>query len=246
MSRTGIFTLWVVYETMKTTFVTAFFRPTTSYRNPDVYFQHFQQLADTGVPILLFLDSCYTDKSFPPNVRVIPTTLDTSWVPDQVNLPTHSNPAKDTLSYFCIQLSKLRLLTEARQYTESEFLAWIDFGIFHMIRKPNVCKEILKAIAVSEFPRDKILSPGCGEFTFTWHHPIWMFCGTFLLGHRNMFPAAYERQTAIVREHLPNITWEVNYWVLMKEHFQTYPADHNDLLLMRVMQFVQRHQGVVI
>jgi hypothetical protein len=243
-SELVVFTMVVVYQTMKTTFVTAFFQPTTSYRNPDTYFEYFHHLAETGIPILLFLDSCYTDKSFPSNVRVIPTTLDTTWLPDQPVMPAKSNPTKDTSRYFCIQLSKLRFLTEASQYTDSEFLAWIDFGIFHMLRQPNVCKEILRRIAVSEFPRDKILSPGCGEFVFTWDHPIWMFCGSLLLGHRSLFPTAYQRQTELVQQHLPRLTWEVNYWVLMKDCFQTYPADHNDTLLMRVTQFVQRHQGV--
>jgi hypothetical protein len=245
-SKLAIFTMVVMYQTMKTTFVTAFFRPKTSYRDPETYFQYFSHLTETGIPILLFLDTSYTDRTFPPNVRVIPTTLDMTWLPDQLTLPNQANPTKDTATYFCIQLSKLRFLTEAREYTDSEFLAWIDFGIFHMLRQPNVCAEILRHIAVSEFPRDKILSPGCGEFAFTWDRPIWMFCGSLLLGHRTLFPSAYTRQTELVQQHLPNITWEVNYWVLMKEYFQTYRADHNDTLLMRVMQFVQRHQGVAI
>ena len=164
---------------MKTTFVTAFFRPTTSYRDPETYFQYFAHLAETGIPILLFLDSWYTNRTFPSNVRVIPTTLDMDWLPDQLVLPKQATPTKDTTRYFCIQLSKLRFLTEARNHTDSEFLAWIDFGIFHMLRQPNVCIELLRHIAMSEFPRDKILSPGCGEFAFTWDHPIldvlWLF-----------------------------------------------------------------------
>ena len=225
-------------------FVTAFFKPAKPHRSEEVYFQHFETLAKTGIPILLFLDPVYCDRMFSSNVQVIPTTLDTSWIPTSPRMPFHHNPNKDSSTYFCIQLSKLRFLSEATRYTNAEFLAWIDFGIFHMFQQPNVCSELLRRIAVSEFPRDKILSPGCGEVSFTWEYPIWMFCGSFLIGHRSLFGPAYQRQTELVLSSLPNLTWEVNYWVLMKEFFQTYPADHNDTLLMRVMQFVQRHQGV--
>lgn len=226
-------------------FVTAFLRPKTIYRSVDVYFAEFEKLANTGAPILLFLDNEFTSRSFPSNVRVVPTTLDTSWVPSNVELPANRNQSKDTIEYFCIQLLKLHFLTEARQYTEDEFLAWIDFGAFHMFKDANRCSDLLKSIASSEFPRNKILAPGCWSAgTYDWNSVCWRFCGTFLLGHRNLFPTALLRQTRLVQSQLPRLTWEVNYWAQMEDCFAFYPADHNDTLLERVMIFVQRHQGV--
>lgn len=226
-------------------FVTAFLRPKTSYRSVERYLAEFRTLAATGIPLLLFLDETLLGMEFPPNVRVIPTSLDTSWVPANVQLPAHRNLNKDTLDYFCIQLSKLSYLVKARDYTEDSFLAWIDFGVFHMIREPEICGQLLRQIASSEGPRDKILAPGCWPAgTYDWNSVAWRFCGTFLFGHRDLFPLALERQNQLVRDQLPRLTWEVNYWAQMDDLFQVYMANHDDTLFSLVMVLVQRHQGV--
>ena len=229
---------------MSVTFVTAFFKPTRHYRNVETYFALFDQLASSGVPILLYLDEAYIDRTFPLNVSILPTRLDTSWLPSNPVLPSQRNPEKDTPEYFCIQLSKLRYLADAVQHVETPFLAWIDFGVFHMFRQPNVSKLLLRTIAQSEWPRHRILSPGCRRIEVSWDYPVWWFCGSFLLGHRDLWRPAYQRQTEIVREHLPRLTWEVNVWTHMADLFVIYQANHNDTLLMRAMQLVQRHPGV--
>lgn len=226
-------------------FVTAFLRPKTAYRSVDAYFEHFGALAATGIPILLFLDTDFVGRSFPPNVRVIPALLNTSWVPIDAQLPAHRNPRKDTVEYFCIQLSKLDYLNRARQYTTDQFIAWIDFAAFHMFQDKTACSDFLRTLANAEFPRDRILAPGCWPSgTYDWNSVCWRFCGTFLIGHRDLFPGAYERQTKLVVSQLPRLTWEVNYWAQMDDLFHFYSANHDDSLLSRVMVFVQRHQGV--
>jgi hypothetical protein len=226
-------------------FVTAFFPPKTPYRSADTYVQHFHSFAESGVPILLFLDASRNDWVFPPNVRVVFTTLDTSWLPPDVQLPAHRNPVKDTAEYMCIQLSKLYYLTEARAYTTDPFLAWLDFGAFHMFQNPDACRDIINTLSDATLPTDRILAPGCwdaGEYDR--NSVCWRFCGTFLIGHRDLFPIAYHRQMEIVRSHLPHLTWEVNTWIEMDELFHVYKANHDDTLLSRVMVFVHKHQGV--
>lgn len=231
---------------MTTTFVTAFFAPSTAYRSTDTYFEHFAKLANTGIPILLFLDTRYTDRTFPLNVSVIPMELDTSWLPIDVELPVGRNPQKDTHEYLCIQLQKLTLLNLARATTTTPFLAWIDFGVFHMVKEKEDAQDVLKYIAQCEFPRDKILAPGCwpaGQYEI-WQSPVWRFCGSFLLGHRDLFEHAQHRQMELVFQSLPRITWEINYWTQMEDVFCVYKAYHDETLLARVIQFVQRHPGV--
>lgn len=226
-------------------FITAFLRPKTDYRSVDVYFQKFELLSNTGIPILLFLDEVYCDRIFPSNVRIVPTTLNTSWIPHNVQLPAHRNPKKDTVEYFSIQLSKLYYLTEARKYTDDEFLAWIDFGAFHMFQDIPQCIQNLKTIAESRFPTTTILAPGCWPSgNYDWNSVCWRFCGTFLIGHRDLFPIAFARQQSLVMNQLPKLTWEVNYWAQMDDLFTVYMANHDDTLLSRVIVFVQRHQGV--
>ena len=225
--------------------VTAFISQKTPYRTMDTYFLEFEKLVETGIPILLFLDTTFSDKVFPLHVQVVPTSLDITWVPKDVQLPAYRNPNKDTIEYFSIQLSKLYYLTEARKYTTDEYLIWLDFGAFHMFRETQQCKQYLQTIAVSDFPNNKILSPGCWPSgTYDWNSVCWRFCGTFLVGHRDLFPEALKRQTALVQSQLPRLTWEVNYWAQMDDCFTFYEANHDDTLLSRVMIFVQRHQGV--
>lgn len=223
-------------------FVTAFLLPKTPYRSVEKYLCEFRKFSDSGLPILLFTDTQFT---FPSNVRVIPTQLDIAWVPENVQLPQHRNHEKDTVEYFCIQLQKLYFLKEATRYTNDEFIAWLDFGAFHMFTDTAKCSQLLKDMSQSEFPRDKILAPGCWDSgTYGLESVCWRFCGTFLLGHRYLFESAYRRQSELVRIQLPKLSWEVNYWSQMDDFFQFYPANHDDLLLSRVMMFVQLHQGV--
>jgi hypothetical protein len=222
--------------------VTAFLQPRTPYRSVSIYLAEFTKLANTGVPILLFTDM---ELKVPDNVRIIRTHLDTSWVPANVQLPAHRNPDKDTLEYFCIQLQKLWCLQEATKYTRDEFLIWVDFGAFHMFREKDACSKWLIELSQSTYPRDRILAPGCwmaGDYGLD--KVCWRFCGTLLIGHRDLFAPAYTRQMELVHMNLPKLSWEVNYWSLMDDLFHMIPADHNDLLLSRVITFVHKHQGV--
>ena len=230
---------------MTVTFVSAFLRPKTSYRSTDAYFAEFEKLADTGVSIVLFLDDDFKDKTFPPNVLVVSSTLHTDWVPEDVRLPAYRTPTKDTVDYYCIQLMKLWYLREAVALTDTSHIAWIDFGAFHMFKDSSQCQQLLRDIAVSDFPTEVILAPGCWPSgAYDWTSVCWRFCGTFLLGHRDLFEAAYQRQCQVVQSKLPCLTWEVNYWAEMEDLFEIYVADHDDTLLSRVTMFVQRHQGV--
>jgi hypothetical protein len=222
-------------------FVTAFFRPKTSYRSIERYLTEFQKFADTGVSILLFLDKSIEGLSFPANVQVVPIELDTSWIPEDARFPAHRNPHKDTLEYFCIQVTKLYCMKEALKYTDDAFLAWLDFGAFHMFRDTAACSKLIKDIAASGFPTRTILAPGCWPAgVYDWNSVCWRFCGTFLLGHRDLFRKAYDRQSRIIESYLPRVTWEVNYWAQMDDLFTVYMANHDDTLLSRVMMFVQR------
>ncbi len=224
-------------------FVTAFFQPKTSYRSTEKYLAEFQKFANTGVPILLFLDKPID--GFPPNVQVVPIELDTSWIPEDAQFPAHRNLQKDTPEYFCIQVTKLFCMKEALKYTDDPFLAWLDFGAFHMFQDTEECTKLIQTIAASEFPTHTILAPGCWPAgVYDWNSVCWRFCGTFLIGHRNLFRKAYDRQSQIIESCLPRVTWEVNYWAQMDDLFTVYMANHDDTLLSRVMMFVQTHQGV--
>ena len=152
------------------------------------------------------------------------------------------NMDKDTPDYLCIQLTKLKLMAEVASMASvtTPYIAWIDFGIYHMMRDHDVCNNLLQRIAVSNFPTDRILSPGCNSNAYydLFEEICWWHCGSFLLGEKSRFPPAYARQTTLVRENLPRLTWEVNYWVMMNDVFTIYSANHDDLILQNLCDYI--------
>ena len=235
------------------TFVTALYLPAgPMFKSVDTYFANFELLAGTGVPLILYLDARLTEKGedlcrrFQNILRCEYVTLDTSWVPSNVLLPYMRRLEKDTIEYFCIQLSKLRLLRDSTAYVKTTHIAWIDFGIYHIFKNPAAMNDCLRLIAAAEFPTNKILAPGCwglpaehGVARFNvWNAICWRFCGGFLVGAVGLFAAAAARQEALVMNNMPGLTWEVNYWAMMEEYFLNYRANHDDSIVANVCQFI--------
>lgn len=238
---------------MGVTFVTALYLPAgPMFKSVDTYFANFERLAATGIPLIVYLDARLTDQGadlchrYPNILRCDYVTLDTSWVPKNVLLPSARRVEKDTVEYFCIQLNKLRLLRDSVQYATTSHLAWIDFGIYHIFKNPAAMDDCLRRIATAEFPTNILLAPGCwglpaehGVARFNvWNAICWRFCGGFLLGFAGLFEAAAARQESIVMGNMPGLTWEVNYWAMMEEYFTNYRADHNDSIVANVCQFI--------
>ncbi len=219
---------------MPTVFVTAFHPIRPGWES---YWTWFDRLAETGIPILLFLDTrCSLPRSYP-NVRVLPTPLAHAWDCASVVPPPHRTESKDTPEFLSLMALKLRYLAEACAYTEASHLAWIDFRVFHVIRDIPAVQAKLRSLAADPGSPAKILAPGCWApcpEMDVFDRICWRFCGGFLLGAREAFPAAYARQQALITAHLPRVTWEVNYWALMDDVFEWYPADHTDTLLLNV------------
>jgi len=218
---------------MSVTFVTAF-RPVRS--GLDSYIEKFDKYASLNIPIVLFLDKdCVLPKEYP-NVKVIQSTLDIDWIPNDVELPKQRNDTKDSREYLILMLHKMKYMNDALAHCETPYLAWIDFGISHIIRNPEITfKKLIELQSFSD-PLTTILSPGCWgrNDKFVKDTVYWRFCGGFFLGPRHMFPIAYERQTLLVKQHLPALTWEVNYWAVMEDMFTWYSADHDDSMIMNI------------
>lgn len=217
---------------MKLTYVTAF-HPVRS--GIESYLNKFDVIASSGIPILLFLDRrCTLAKEYP-NVRIIPTEMDMDWIPQEVELPNQRNQEKDTREYMILMLHKLKYMSEALEHCDTPYLAWIDFGISYIFKHPSLVCDKLRSLQEFSQPLTKILSPGCwGPVPFIRDIICWRYCGGFLLGPRDMFPRAYDRQTELVKQHLPAFAWEVNYWACMDDYFEWYFADHNDSMITNI------------
>jgi hypothetical protein len=197
------------------------------------YIQEFKKLASTGVPILVFTNS---DIGYYENVKQIQVPIDLPWFSNEIILPVNRNHEKDTPEFLCLMLMKLWCMKEALKYTDSAYLAWIDFRVFHVVQDTERVQEKLKSLTRADLSGlTKIASPGCWQPipTFDILNSIcWRFCGGFLVGPRESFEPAYNHQSELVKKFLPHLTWEVNYWCLMEEHFEWYFANHNDSLLL--------------
>ena len=59
------------------------------------------------------------------------------------------------------------------------------------------------------------------------------------MGPRLSWQKVLEKQDALVKENLPHLGWEVNYWTKMEDEFTWYIGDHNNSLLENIQQFRQ-------
>ena len=227
---------------MSVFYVTALFLPSGEIFRPIYkYIQHFHELAESGIPLGVFLDERLRDHveiivgRFA-NVQILEyVAVDKSFLPATPELPTTRNEKKDTAEYLAIQLMKLNLCARIASRLYVPWIAWIDFGIFHMFRDKDAVKKFLLSYVPPD-RCDKILNPGCwsaGSYKL-WDSIAWRFCGSLLIGRREVWQPAYELQQKKVLDGLPRLTWEVNYWALMEEAFEWYKADHNDTIILNL------------
>jgi hypothetical protein len=225
-------------------YITALLIPSSNcFRPIHKYIQYFYDLAESGIPIGIYLDISlkeYTQticKEYA-NVTILDyISIDTNFIPSNVIIPQNRNSKKDTVEYMAIQLMKLSLCAKAATDSRisSSHIAWIDFGIFHMITNKDMVKKFLLNYS-PPIRCHKILNPGCwnkGNYNI-WNSIAWRFCGSLLVGPRNSWTAAYTLQQKLVFENLPKLTWEVNYWTLMEDVFDWYKADHNDSIILNL------------
>ena len=157
-----------------------------------------------------------------------------------VSLPKQRNESYDTAFHLSVQLSKLKLCALAAE--SSQFVAWVDYNVFGMIKNVEVTQENLRSVAnlLPVSNRNRLLSPTAwapGDYSL-WHVPCWRHLGGFLIGPGSAFVAAYEKQLNLVVVGLPMLTWEVNYWAMMDGDFDGYPAYRDDSLIANALTMI--------
>jgi len=233
---------------MPTLFVTAFYVPPGDLpkERVDGYIAHGGMLVRAGVVLMI-----YTTTDLAELMRVAWSSLNlgrVEFVTDvpmedywqaapALQLPEHRNQEKDTAFYLSVQLTKLKACADAaRRRPDFRLIAWLDFRLFHVIQSVDVAQTVLQTISwANDVFTEKIVSPGGydppGSAESRFSRICWRNLGGVLVGHRQAFGLAYEEQRRLVEENMPRLTWEVNYWAMMPQHFHLYPADHNDTIL---------------
>ena len=248
-----------------TTFVTTFFKiydePPLKDRTLDWRMIHFEYLAKTGIPLIIYTCDEYFHLLAPylqtyANLhigKIMDFKESETWKTvssfDHLSLPEKRCVTKDTKEYITLMNAKtefMKYAVEENPWNSTHF-AWIDFNIFHIFKGAEemaYSTAILKSMILREFQQDDFLVvPGCWDYNWTneWSIPnevCWRFCGGFFLGTKQAildFCAVYETKFSEFLRKFGVLTWEVNVWSWLELNgwFSPvwYSADHNTRIL---------------
>ena len=222
---------------MPVTFVTALFLP--DLQAAKKYIDLAFWIVTANVPLIVYttpnlatlMRAAWARTS---HVRIIEDVpMEDYWERD-VTLPAERNMVKDTAFYMSVQLTKLKVCAHAARNCDTDLICWLDLGLFKISQNKGRFWLTLKSLANAS-GLERILSPG--GYDSCPADPLnkirWKNLGGVLLGPKEDFSLAYDRQKQLVETHLPRLAWEVNYWALLTEEglFGLYPADHDDSIL---------------
>ena len=219
-------------------------------RSIETRFAHFARLASTGIHLCVFYSETYRERiegmcATYPNVRAVPQELEDLWLYQQleglaVDLPATRTEYHDTRNFLILMNSKLDFVRAALAlYPEVRHVAWIDFNVWHVMRRTAETQNRLQMMAQSAFQETVLAIPGCwpqnDHVPFSRVH--WRFCGGFFLGDRRSVLAFADlyRTFAVPAFRSQGLTWEVNLWAWLEAHHGLRPAwfraDHDDSLV---------------
>lgn len=220
------------------TFVSAFLCGENPKRSYEAYKQYFETLAATELKFVLFLDK-RLDWTFPSNVIVYPVSLEDTWIYQHVSATStlpHIRNKVDSFEYMVIINSKLEWLVRAINENpyQTDWFAWIDFGIVHVFSNPYWTLQRLIALQPPTTLGLRTAGIWKHQTRDVWNVICWRFAGGFLMGDRDSLCTTYRRFQEIVLREQPKFAWEVNLWALMEAEgvdFGWFPCDHDDSII---------------
>lgn len=234
---------------MSVIFTTCFFDISTDFtkdKPPDVCFNHFNSLANSGIRIHLFLSTCFRELyericGDPINVKVEYIDKDTlltfKELSDlEVRLPAERTEHHDTRPFLTTMNAKAELVYRTMQlYPLVKHFAWIDFSIFHVIRHQDTTA-YLRMISQLRM-KDGLHMPGCWPMQgVTFDRVQWRFCGGFFFGCRRSIEQLYTLYRTEFRQLVQThgLSWEVNVWAYFEQrglNTNWYHAGHDDSIV---------------
>jgi hypothetical protein len=155
-----------------------------------------------------------------------------------------NNPKKDTIDYMFLQCHKTEFLRQVAQINpfQTTNFAWIDFGIFHMIKNDDDLKRGILHLSTKSYSSIRIAS--CVDLnkvcvSDVYKNVVWYFAGSVIGGHRDAlieYAEIMKQKCISIIQEKHHIMWEINIWYLLyKDHihlFEPYHADHNLSVLL--------------
>lgn len=162
---------------------------------------------------------------------------------DRVFKPaTADNPAKNSLTYHCVQHEKFAWLSAAHTvWTEFDQYIWLDYGILHV---PGVTVEVISEALHHAADFGVVTIPGCWPDTkqaIPLMHPCWRFCGGLMVVPKTLVkPFAGAAITAAMKNALITgvVNWEVNSLAQVERGAEIpirwYQADHDQTMFTNI------------
>ena len=251
------------------TFVTAFFKiyddPPLKIRTLDWRMVHFEQLAKTGIQLVIYTCDEYINLLEPfltkySNLRIGKIMkfsetqtwkmIESAELERTIELPEKRSVTKDTKEYISLMNAKTEFIHYAIEDNpwNSDYFAWIDFNIFHIFKENDskYADQIIRTMSLREYQQDDFLVvPGCWDYNWTneWSIPnevCWRFCGGFFFGTTKClldFHATYLDKFPEFLRKFGVLSWEVNVWSWMELCGYFRPIWYNADHNSRILEF---------
>ena len=234
---------------MNCIFTTAFIDiANKSCRTLEQYMNWFINLCESGIYIIIYTSAIYYNKlvnlknKYTNIIEIIIKELDElpikKEITDEFTLPNCRNNDKDTHNYMILMNSKIYLVSETAQKYKSNYYAWIDFGIFHILHDKADAFKKLNLISNYPYKNNFIAFPGCwsNNSSFNYDSIIWRFCGGFFITDTINLYKLNELNNNIIANYIiskKKIVWETNIWSIIESYLNMgwYQADHNNTIL---------------
>ena len=219
------------------------------------YLSYGQNLMTVKIPKVIFIDVKIFEQVINPlpeyNV-LIPFKFEEMYYHkylDQLkqNVVLNStNPQKDTVEYFMIQCYKtewVRCAIELNLFNTEQFM-WIDFGIYHVFKKPDMKPEENVEMFHSLIYRNQYYETSLVRIPYVCQCYIdeydpykvccWYFAGGVFGGHKNALIKFADLTKAkclqiITERHW--LMWEINIWAFVykenRKFFELYFGNHD-------------------
>jgi len=147
-----------------------------------------------------------------------------------VQLPDVRNLDKDTYNFLTFINSKTELVQKSihNNVFNATHFAWVDFGIFHIIKNIESTKQIIHKLSITEL-KDSFLAL-TGIYRPRAHcsflHPDWRFCGGFFIGDIQSilhFDNLYKNYFLRITKQRRVLTWETNMWTYFEQFLNWNP-----------------------
>jgi hypothetical protein len=226
--------VYVPIEKYNTTIVTAFIRDINKNRAVSDYIAFGEKLLNVSVPKVVFVDKSSYEEFFKgknyPLTHFILFELTDMFLYDLKPLITDfdlitGNKDKDTMEYIFVQCYKtewLRLAIKKNLYSSEQFI-WIDFGIYHMIKKDDVLNNGIKQMCTKSYNRLRIATCKFRDYVCPYNvykQLTWNFAGSVVGGDIESlikFADIVKKKILDTITEKRTIMWELCFWYLVKD-----------------------------